>query len=102
MFVANNIDENFVFVPTSMTGGLVAIETAFGVASTQATSFELVAIDSANQTTTIATWTHTASTKHYIKSVTYNQTLPGKTVYIRCTEGGAGAYGYTATLMWQQ
>ena len=85
-----------------MTGGLIKIEGAFGIASTQATSFELVAIDSANQSSSIATWSHTQGEKHYIHTISSNSTLPGKTVYIRCTEGGAGAYGYTATLMWQQ
>ena len=82
---------------------MVQIETAFGVASTQDTSFQLVSIDSVGQIFNHTSWTHVNGIKHYIVSIEGGiTTLHGRTVYIKCTEGGAGASGYTATLMWQQ
>ena len=62
-----------------------------------------MSIDSAGNIFTHTTWNHTANVKHYIVTVEPGITnLHGRTVYIRCTDGGASASGYTATLMWQQ
>ena len=90
-------------MPTTFAGSaLVQIACAFGVASTQNTSFQLVSIDSAGQIFNHTSWTHASGVKHAIVSMEGITTLHGRTVYIKCTEGGAGASGYTATLMWQQ
>ena len=83
-------------------GNLTKIECAYNIKATQSAAFELIAVDSANQSTTAATWTIPANTKHFILSSINVSSLNSKTVYIRCTEGGANAYGFTATLMWQQ
>jgi VCBS repeat-containing protein len=78
------------------------IETAFGAAySNGTTTFRLMSITSAGQLTNHGSWTHPANTRQYTVTSISTGDLHGRAVYIECTDGGANANGYTASLRWQ-
>ena len=78
------------------------IETSFGAASSNGTTtFRLRSMESDGTLHNHGSWQHPANTKQYTVTSISTGDLHGRAVYIECTDGGANANGYTASLRWQ-